>query len=363
MSDYLNSVIYMIKKKDDYDNKNVYIGSTKDFMKRKNCHKNGCNNPNSRGYNMKLYQYIRDNGGWDEWCMVVIQDYPCDSRDELKECEDIIMCEIKSVLNNNRANRSIKEWCIDNRDKLAEKKKDDDDNENVYIGSTKNFTKRKWDHKNNYKNPNNKCYNLKLYEYIRKNGGWNKFVMVVIQDYPCNCKEELELCEDQVICQMNSKLNDKRARRSCKQRYEDNKEKILEQSKKYYENNKEKKIEKMKEYYQNNSDKIKEQHKEYYHNNSDKINKKHKEYKQNNSDKIKEQKKEYYENNKEKYKQYYELNKDKVLEKKKEYRELNKQKIEEKRSEKIKCDKCGSEVRRDGLSAHKKTLKCKDFVH
>ena len=214
MSDYLNSVIYMIKKKDDYDNKNVYIGSTKDFMKRKNCHKNGCNNPNSRGYNMKLYQYIRDNGGWDEWCMVVIQDYPCDSRDELKECEDIIMCEIKSVLNNNRANRSIKEWCIDNRDKLAEKKK---------------------------------------------------------------------------------------------------------------------------EYYQNNSDKIKEQHKEYHKLNKEKINEKKKEYRK--------------------------LNKDKVKERDKEYRELNKQKIEEKRSEKIKCDKCGSEVRRDGLSAHKKTLKCKDFVH
>ena len=197
MSDYSKSVIYMIKKKDDDDNENVYIGSTNNFTRRKHQHKSNCNNPNRKQHNLKVYQYIRDNGGWDEWIMDVILNYPCDSREELEEREDIIMCEIKSVLNNNRAKRSIKEYRIDNRDKLAEQ---------------------------------------------------------------------------------------------MKQYYEVNKDKVLEQTKEYYENN---------------CDKIKEYHKKWYKNNIDKI--------------------------------------------------------AEKRSEKIKCDICGCEISKGNLLTHKKSLKCKNY--
>jgi hypothetical protein len=48
----------------------VYVGSTKAFRQRKNQHKNCYNN----GDNFKLYNTIRENGGWDNWRMVILED-------------------------------------------------------------------------------------------------------------------------------------------------------------------------------------------------------------------------------------------------------------------------------------------------
>ena len=55
----------------------VYVGSTANFYVRRKCHKNVCNNPNDRGYNDKKYVTIRENGGWENWNMIII--------DELKQ--------------------------------------------------------------------------------------------------------------------------------------------------------------------------------------------------------------------------------------------------------------------------------------
>jgi len=51
-----------------------YVGSTTCIRKRKYCHKCDCNNPNSKSYNVKIYQTIRENGGWDNWRMVIIEE-------------------------------------------------------------------------------------------------------------------------------------------------------------------------------------------------------------------------------------------------------------------------------------------------
>ena len=48
----------------------VYVGSTKAFRSRKYTHKCICDNINSKLYNIKIYQTIRANGGWDNWRMV-----------------------------------------------------------------------------------------------------------------------------------------------------------------------------------------------------------------------------------------------------------------------------------------------------
>jgi hypothetical protein len=52
----------------------VYVGSTKAFRQRKADHKNCCNNDNSKNHNNKLYQTIRENGGWENWRMVLIEE-------------------------------------------------------------------------------------------------------------------------------------------------------------------------------------------------------------------------------------------------------------------------------------------------
>ena len=56
--------LYKIFKEGD---ENFYIGSTNDFVKRKIIHKHYC-----KTKDLKLYQYIRENGGWDNWNMEII---------------------------------------------------------------------------------------------------------------------------------------------------------------------------------------------------------------------------------------------------------------------------------------------------
>jgi hypothetical protein len=54
----------------------IYVGSTTAFRKRKHDHKINCCNESSKEYNRYVYQFIRNNGGWDNWAMVVVKAYP-----------------------------------------------------------------------------------------------------------------------------------------------------------------------------------------------------------------------------------------------------------------------------------------------
>jgi hypothetical protein len=83
MTDFSEAVIYGIYCKD----KNIlenYIGSTHDKKEREQGHKDNCNNENSDGYNYKVYNFIRDNGGWDNWVFIVIERFPCENETQLR---------------------------------------------------------------------------------------------------------------------------------------------------------------------------------------------------------------------------------------------------------------------------------------
>jgi len=80
--DYNNTLIYKLCHKEDYDNTNMYIGSTTNFTKRKGQHKYCCNNEKDKKCYQKNYQSIRDNGGWDEWNMIEIEKNPCNDKRE-----------------------------------------------------------------------------------------------------------------------------------------------------------------------------------------------------------------------------------------------------------------------------------------
>ena len=71
-------IIYMITSLDpkiDY----CYIGSTQNFTKRKIKHKSMCNNASNSITNTKLYNTMRENGGWDNFSMTRIEEYKCDT--------------------------------------------------------------------------------------------------------------------------------------------------------------------------------------------------------------------------------------------------------------------------------------------
>jgi hypothetical protein len=52
-----------------------YVASTLNYKSRKNSHKSNCYNNFSPQYNNKLYTFIRENGGWDNFTMVLIEEY------------------------------------------------------------------------------------------------------------------------------------------------------------------------------------------------------------------------------------------------------------------------------------------------
>jgi len=79
--DYSKTVIYKIVC-NNLEEKDIFMGHTTNFTKRKNSLKSNCNNVNSKAYNLGMNRFIRDNGGWDNWSMILIEKYPCWDRNE-----------------------------------------------------------------------------------------------------------------------------------------------------------------------------------------------------------------------------------------------------------------------------------------
>ena len=199
-----------------------------------------------------------------------------------------------------------------------------DDESLVYVGHTTNFVKRKTSHKSSCYNENDRHYNLKVYQMIRENGGWDAFKMIEVEKYPCKDRREAERRENEVMKEFKSNMN----MRKSFSTEEENKLYMEEYNKNYYEIHKEK---------------IQEQKKKYRENNKEKIQEYDKMYKEENKEKIQEQKKNYYEANKSKIQ-------NRMREQKKVYYESNKSKL----NAKVKCE-CGCEVMNRCLKRHRAT--------
>jgi len=179
------------------------------------------------------------------------------------------------------------------------------ENEIIYIGSTVQKLCRRFA-KHIHKNNDNK--------------------IILLENHPCNSKEELLKKEQEVIDQHENLFNKIRSYRS--------EEDYKEYCKKYD-----------KEYNETNKDIISEKKKIYYEENKDKILEKSKVYREKNKEKLSEKKK-----------IYYEEHKNILLEKMKVYNEENKDKILEKKKIKINCE-CGCQINKCDISRHKKTKK------
>ena len=83
----------------DINIEDSYIGNTTELIKRKCKHKNNCINSNSKEYNLKLYEFIRSNGGWNNWSMIKIEKYPCMDGHEARARERYWFEQLKPTLN------------------------------------------------------------------------------------------------------------------------------------------------------------------------------------------------------------------------------------------------------------------------
>ena len=93
-----NMVIYQIKCKDENITE-IYVGSTTSFSKRKGEHKHHSNHSEYTRNKSKLYEMIRENGGWDNWLMLEVKKFPCNDNNESRAEEERVRVELKATLN------------------------------------------------------------------------------------------------------------------------------------------------------------------------------------------------------------------------------------------------------------------------
>ena len=112
-----------------FKNEMSYIGSTFDLDARKLSHKSTCYNPKRRGYKIKVYETIRNNGGFDEFQFEVLEYYnESISEEELREEEQNYMDMFEPSLNGKNAygenlqkkKDSSKRWRDNNKEHLKE---------------------------------------------------------------------------------------------------------------------------------------------------------------------------------------------------------------------------------------------------
>ena len=116
--DYSKCCIYKIEHIDD--DTLVYVGHTTNFEKRKAQHKINCNYVNSGSYNLKVYQMIRENGGWDTFKMIEVEKYPCNDRREAERRENEVMKELKANMNTYSSFRTVEEMKEINNERCKE---------------------------------------------------------------------------------------------------------------------------------------------------------------------------------------------------------------------------------------------------
>lgn len=105
----------------------VYVGSTKAFRQRKACHKKDYNNGDTK----KLYTTIRENGGWDKWRMVILEDIGEVSFTEARIKEEEHRLKLNANMNTLKCFRSQaslkeqqKKYYNNNQKKILEYKKE-----------------------------------------------------------------------------------------------------------------------------------------------------------------------------------------------------------------------------------------------
>jgi vacuolar-type H+-ATPase subunit I/STV1 len=202
----------------------------------------------------------------------------------------------------------------------------------IYVGHTTDKIRRKREHKSRCNNQNSEYYNFYVYQFIRENGGWDNWSLVVLQEYPCENKNQAEMRERYWIETQQSTLNKVIPTRTKQEWNEENQEKLNEYQNLYHQEKKQKIREQRKQYRKKNKEELKEIKKIYYQENKEKI--------------------------KEKVKQYMEEYREKHREQNREYQKQYKQK----NNEMIECE-CGSTIKKINKLKHIKSEKHNNYLN
>ena len=121
---YDNTHFYKIVCK-DLDITDMYIGHTTDFASRKSRHKQFCTkNLNETKYNFYVYRFIRENGGWGNWDMILIETRNCENKLDALRTERDFIERLGSTLNRSIPTRTEQErkrvYYEKNKDRIRE---------------------------------------------------------------------------------------------------------------------------------------------------------------------------------------------------------------------------------------------------
>jgi len=86
--------------------KYCYVGSTQNFTRRKCQHKFHC-----KTLNQKIYQVIRENGGWDNWSMIKIEDTDYETKLDAHKRERELLEYFGNGMNERTPSRNWEEEC------------------------------------------------------------------------------------------------------------------------------------------------------------------------------------------------------------------------------------------------------------
>ncbi len=128
--DYSKSIIYKLCCKDP-NITDIYIGSTTHFTTRRSRHKHNCNTEYKTEYNFYVYQFIRANGGWDNWDMIMIEKLCCNNKNECLQKERYYIELLKATLNKKipvttieEKKKQQQEWAKKNNEKIKQYKQE-----------------------------------------------------------------------------------------------------------------------------------------------------------------------------------------------------------------------------------------------
>lgn len=191
-----------------------------------------------------------------------------------------------------------------------------DESDMMYIGSTTQpLHKRLAGHKSDTGRGRSKTYiAMQNHPNIR---------IELIENFPCNSKDELTAREGHYIRLNKDQLLNKAVPGRTREEYEqDNREHITERSRLYQQTNFEVLAQKRREYREENREVIAKKKKDVYEENREAIAEYKKQYREENQGAISEYNKE-----------YYEANKERIAERSKQFREANREVLAEKRKQ------------------------------
>jgi hypothetical protein len=120
-TNYSKTIIYKLVCKDTAVT-DCYVGHTTRFPNRKAMHKYNADKIQSRQHNYYVYRFIRENGGFSNWDMVQIEEYPCENSRQAETRERYWLETLKASLNKNIPTRSKTEWEADFPEKVKQHK-------------------------------------------------------------------------------------------------------------------------------------------------------------------------------------------------------------------------------------------------